>query len=1563
MTVKTDMSQVPYFDDYRESKGFLKILFKPQSLQIRELNQIQSIIQNQISRMGNNIFKEGAVVIPGGFQLSDQEVSLRFTFLTSSDVETINSYTKVYVREVGSNRRILLSSIVKDKEGDNVALGTVTATGNAEDFTVGSTIVFETTDEAGQPIALASARLEQKGTGTIGTLEQGVYYIRGYFVLAQEQKILVSSMTKANNIRVGLKVREDIITAQQDSSLYSNALGEENEKAEGANRFVIQLILETRGLEDNSEDFIELVRIRDYKVSKPLETSEYNLLEKTLAKRTFEESGDYTVTGYGLNIVEHQTFFTEEPDETKLVAVVAPATSYVKGYRVENTEPVYLTFNKARTSSVAQNAIVGINFSGYITPKNQVGIPDSSQTNVLEFLNASNQVVGTGYVVAYNSGRLYVNGLSSASGYKITDATKLVQKVSGSTVFKADIDTATPQGVSNAMLIFPLSVNGAKTLFSDGVTNVVYRITRVYEVSLASGSATISSGSSDLEFDPDFSSYLLGSRNTGASANYLNATYQRLGNGGSLQITSGSTTGVFYLIAKMVKRVTSAKSKIKATKTDSITLQNGVGSLSSFDGLRLVSVLENGNDVTSEFIFDGGQRDTHYGKASVKSKFNLGSGRTVSVTYEHFSHGNGDFFCVDSYSSIVRSERLTYQTESGQVVDLRDVIDFRPQVGAGSQTSAFPYPDTSMVVDVEYYLPRIDSIVISFENGIQILEGIPSDNPQKPSVPQNAMKLYDLLVPAYTPSVDGVISIEQDNSRFTMRDIGKLKSRIENLEYYTSLSLLEVEAMNIQAIDPITGQNRFKNGIFADPMQDFRLIDPNASVLSLDPSGQGIMYPKLTQTAVDMELVSGGVERDGMVYASYSEEKSVEQPFATSWINVNPYAVFSWNGFLSLSPATDFWVDTKYIAPKIVNETYNYRGAAQQGVFYGNWERGNFGSNNQVREVTTVQFTETNTQSVADNLISTKIIPYMRSININFRATGLRPSTVVFPFFNGENVSAYTNQSGKSKGQPIVTDSNGAVSGVFTVPSNSSKRFLTGKTNFVLVDNAATAAPKENDRTTFSSAVFESGGREDTRQQVITNVRKLGFTQRTTEEYRRYDPVAQSFAIDTNGGEYLSAVEVFFYSKSDNIPVTLEIRSMENGLPTHSVLSRKILNPSQVSVSSNCSTPTKFTLNHPIYLEKDVEYCLVVLANTQDYNIGYAELGQKVLGTGYAVAKQLNMGVMFTSANGSTWTPHQNRDLKFNLYRCKFVEGEQQLIFRNKGTVSSRVLGENPISGVLGESVITIALEAHGLVVGDEVTIVNSEAGLGLDANEINGLRTVSEVVDSTRFKVNVPRALTATGVIYQPLEKLVEVVCPNTFTQIYTNCNVFTSDLVNYGFEFRTKNKAGSFTQWFPFNEKSNVLISDECRVYNQGDFEIRATTKSTKYFTPTFDLFGFTTVMNGFVIADQAEPARCSYVTSPIVLANPSTKVQFYLNAMMRGSSSFKAYIQTLDEENSPWVEVKPKTPIINDNARYFEYQFEYETINLDTSFASFRIKFEFFGSPASAPMVKDIRGVSFA
>ena len=72
MALDTNFNLNPYYDDFDEAKKYLRLLFKPgYAVQARELTQIQSLLQNQVARFGDHIFKNGSVVTGGQFYLQD----------------------------------------------------------------------------------------------------------------------------------------------------------------------------------------------------------------------------------------------------------------------------------------------------------------------------------------------------------------------------------------------------------------------------------------------------------------------------------------------------------------------------------------------------------------------------------------------------------------------------------------------------------------------------------------------------------------------------------------------------------------------------------------------------------------------------------------------------------------------------------------------------------------------------------------------------------------------------------------------------------------------------------------------------------------------------------------------------------------------------------------------------------------------------------------------------------------------------------------------------------------------------------------------------------------------------------------------------------------------------------------------------------------------------------------------------------------------------------------------------------------------------------------------------
>jgi hypothetical protein len=159
-------------------------------------------------------------------------------------------------------------------------------------------------------------------------------------------------------------------------------------------------------------------------------------------------------------------------------------------------------------------------------------------------------------------------------------------------------------------------------------------------------------------------------------------------------------------------------------------------------------------------------------------------------------------------------------------------------------------------------------------------------------------------------------------------------------------------------------------------------------------------------------------------------------------------------------------------------------------------------------------------------------------------------------------------------------------------------------------------------------------------------------------------------------GVFLNSVDLCFENKDPAIPVTVQIRTMENGTPTSTVVPGSIvtLNSAQVNVTntdaglavpsfSDPTTYTTFNFPAPVFLLPGTEYALVLMSNSNAYEAYVSDLGSTQLGSTQTISQQPYSGSLFESQNASTWTPIQTSDLMFRLNRCVFdTSGSCELV-------------------------------------------------------------------------------------------------------------------------------------------------------------------------------------------------------------------------------------------------------------------------------------------------------------
>ena len=418
MPQKTNLNINPYYDDFKKSNNYYRVLYKPgHPIQARELTTSQSILQNQLESFGSHIFKEGAMVIPGGVTCDSQyaavklnpdhlgvNVSVYASFLvgkrlrgeSSGVVAVVDSYSDINENEGVTNLTVWVKYVRggTDNETSTFIDGEILITEDA--FTYGNTTI-----NAEDTVASIISE-NAKGVGYSVAIEKGVYFIRGTFVDVSKDRIVLDPYTNNSSYRVGLTISEEIITSKEDASLYDNAKGFSNYAAPGADRLKISTKLSKKLLTDNDDKtFVELVRIENGEIKQLKKQNEYSIIKDYFAKRTFEESGDYAVDRFIVDIKELlddrkgndgiflDTQITSDgnvPTDDMLAVNVSPGKAYVKGYDVESVGTTVVDVDKPRDIQKVDTAMVPFEFGLSIRLNNVVGTP------LLAVNNSSNTV-------------------------------------------------------------------------------------------------------------------------------------------------------------------------------------------------------------------------------------------------------------------------------------------------------------------------------------------------------------------------------------------------------------------------------------------------------------------------------------------------------------------------------------------------------------------------------------------------------------------------------------------------------------------------------------------------------------------------------------------------------------------------------------------------------------------------------------------------------------------------------------------------------------------------------------------------------------------------------------------------------------------------------------------------------------------------------------------------------------------------------------------------------------------------------------------------------------------
>lgn len=404
---KTNIS--PYYDDFDATKNYHQFLFRPgYAVQARELTQIQSIFRNQIEQFGNHIFKQGSIVIPGN---SNAELNVPYLKIESQfSGSSINP--QLWLNQVVVGGTSGVTGVVKHVEyatlSDPITFYVTYTSGGVIDDVSTNKIEFD----IGEDIYLQSAPsilckiksdADSIGKGSIAYINKGVYYVNGTFVTVNTQQTVIDKYGVSPSCHVLLKIVEEFVTSDDDPTLLDPAQGSNNFAAPGADRLKLSLTLMSLPLESAiGDDYVEIMRYREGVLEEHARTPKYNELEKSLARRTYDESGNYVVTGLQGSVSEHFRDSTNGGISTlgsrdNYALSVSPGKSYIGGYEAEKISTTVIVKPKARTADHVKFKSVNLRptFGRYILVTNVIGGPQISERQIVELWNDNDAVNGS----------------------------------------------------------------------------------------------------------------------------------------------------------------------------------------------------------------------------------------------------------------------------------------------------------------------------------------------------------------------------------------------------------------------------------------------------------------------------------------------------------------------------------------------------------------------------------------------------------------------------------------------------------------------------------------------------------------------------------------------------------------------------------------------------------------------------------------------------------------------------------------------------------------------------------------------------------------------------------------------------------------------------------------------------------------------------------------------------------------------------------------------------------------------------------------------------------------
>jgi hypothetical protein len=427
--LQTDFNIAPFYDDYSANSQYYRILFRPSvAVQARELTQIQSILQNQISIFGSSIYKDGSIVKGSSFtqypgidqvRFKDSNTStLDFNLLVSNYTGVSNSYLLV------SNTTGLRAVVFRAYDGaesvvdsgsllTNRAYVLYTNSGNSSGTPVKTfnssgneqIDVYSSTQSVMGPLSSsnrvgvlytvgANSTINATGFGFGLRVGPGVIYQKGFFVYTEGANyVLIENGNNPAGIQVGYETREFIVKPTEDSSLYDNSIGSTNYSAPGAYRLKLTPYITFYDTANTSvtipESFFPVLTFdaNDGRIVTAQQDLALSQMGDLLAKRTFEQSGNFYISPFTVDVKPYAA------NNEQYIYAMSPGVAYVDGYRTEFIGTTTIRAARGITVNSLNAERLTANFGSYIVINEVAGTFDVENDQEISFYDSAQQAL------------------------------------------------------------------------------------------------------------------------------------------------------------------------------------------------------------------------------------------------------------------------------------------------------------------------------------------------------------------------------------------------------------------------------------------------------------------------------------------------------------------------------------------------------------------------------------------------------------------------------------------------------------------------------------------------------------------------------------------------------------------------------------------------------------------------------------------------------------------------------------------------------------------------------------------------------------------------------------------------------------------------------------------------------------------------------------------------------------------------------------------------------------------------------------------------------------------